>query len=117
MKRIKRIVAVIILLFVVLLVGYSCYTSSRLTGDSKGIDGYLNTTFYARDGGMLAFVDELAWYKGEEQRVVLLEIKSYDQGTIVMTKGDKEYVFTVIDDKALYDEQTKQILTKGERYG
>ena len=117
MKRIKRIIAVVILCVVVLLVGYSCYTGSRLTSYPENLDGYKNKTFYTNDGGMVAFTDEYAWYQTREQEIVLLKILSYEQGVLVMVKDDKEYTFTVIDNDTLYDEQTKEILTKGGRYG
>ena len=117
MKTVKRIIAVVILCVVVLLVGYSCYTGSRLTSYPENLDGYKNKTFYTNDGGMVAFTDEYAWYQTGEQEIVLLKILSYEQGVLVMVKDDKEYTFTVIDNDTLYDEQTKEILTKGERYG
>ena len=117
MKTVKRIIAVVILCVVVLLVGYSCYTGSRLTNYPENLDGYKNKTFYTNEGGMVAFTDEYAWYQTGEQEIVLLKISSYEQGVLVMVKDDKEYTFTVIDNDTLYDEQTKEILTKGERYG
>ena len=117
MKTVKRIIAVVILCVVVLLVGYSCYTGSRLTSYPQNLDGYKNRTFYTNDGGMVAFIDEYAWYTAGEQEIVLLKIDSYAQGVLVMVKDDKEYVFTLIDGDTLYDEQTRQILIKGERYG
>ena len=117
MKTVKRIIAVVILCVVVLLVGYSCYTGSRLTSYPENLDGYKNKTFYTNEGGMVAFTDEYAWYQTGEQEIVLLKISSYEQGVLVMVKDDKEYTFTVIDNDTLYDEQTEQILTKGERYG
>ena len=117
MKTVKRIIAVVILCVVVLLVGYSCYTGSRLTSYPENLDGYKNKTFYTNEGGMVAFTDEYAWYQTGEQEIVLLKISSYEQGVLVMVKDDKEYTFTVIDNDTLYDEQTKEILTKGARYG
>ena len=117
MKRIKRIIAVVILCVVVLLVGYSCYTGSRLTSYPQNLDGYKNKTFYTNDGGMVAFTDEYAWYQAGGQDVILLKIKSYEQGVILMMKDDKEYAFTAVDNDTIYDEQTKEILTKGARYG
>ena len=57
MKTVKRIVAVIILVVFVLLVGYSCYTGSRLTNYPQDLDGYKNKNFYTNDGGMVAFTD------------------------------------------------------------
>lgn len=117
MKRIKRIIAVIILCVVVLLVGYSCYTGSRLTNYPSDIDGYKNKTFYGKDGGMVAFADGYAWYQTDEQEIVLLTVEEYKQGVIIMERNDITYHFTVIDADTLYDEQTQEILTKGERYG
>lgn len=117
MKRIKRIIAVISLCVVVLLVGYSCYTGSRLTEYPKELDGYKNTSFYSNDGSMVAFTDEYAWYQAGGQGIILLKISSYEQGVLVMVKDETQYTFTVIDNDTLYDEQTKTFLKKGERYG
>ena len=117
MKRIKRIIAVIILCVVVLLVGYSCYTGSRLTSYPQSLDGYKNKTFYGKDGGMVAFTDEYAWYQTDEKGIVLLTVEEYKQGVIIMKRNDITYHFTAIDGDTLYDEQTQEILTKGERYG
>lgn len=117
MTKVKRIVAVFVLGLVILLVGYSCYTGSRLTNYPKGLDSYKNTIFYAKDGGMLAFTDGYAWYQSEEQQIVLLQIIEYDQGVILMQREDKEFYFTAIDTESLYDEQTQKFLTKGDWYG
>ena len=54
MKTVKRIIAVVILCVVVLLVGYSCYTGSRLTSYPQNLDGCKNRTFFTNDGGMVA---------------------------------------------------------------
>ena len=112
MKTVKRIIAVVILCVVVLLVGYSCYTGSRLTSCPQNLDGYKNKTFYTNDGGMVAFTDEYAWYQAGGQDVILLKIKSYEQGVILMMKDDKEYIFTAVDNDTIYDEQTELFLVK-----
>ena len=117
MTKVKRILAVVILCFLVLLVGYSCYTGSRLTSYPENLDGYKNKTFYTNEGGMVAFTDEYAWYQTGEQEIVLLKILSYEQGVLVMVKDETQYMFTVIDNDTLYDEQTKTFLKKGARYG
>jgi len=117
MKTVKRIIAVVIVCVVVLLVGYSCYTGSRLTSYPQNLDGYKNKTFYTNDGDMVAFTDEYAWYQAGGQDVILLKIENYEQGVILMLKDDKEYVFTAVDNDTIYDEQTKEILIKGARYG
>ena len=111
MKRIKRIIAVIILSLVVLLVGYSCYTGSRLTGAPKEMYGYKNTTFHASDGGMVAFTNGYAWYK-TEYKVVLLTLESYQDGVIKMTREGEEFYFTAVGRDMIYDEQTQKFLTR-----
>ena len=116
MKGVKRIIAVIILVILVLLVGYSCYTGSRLTDYPKEIDGYKNRTFYVNDGGMVVFKDDYAWYK-TENGIVLLTFENYQDGVIKMTRDGKEYFFLAIDEDTLYDEQTKVFLTERERDG
>ena len=111
MKRIKRIIAVIILCAVVLLVGYSCYTGSQLTGAPKEMYGYKNTTFHTSDGEMVAFTNGYAWYK-TEYKVVLLTLESYQDGVIKMTREDEEFYFTAVGKDMIYDEQTQKFLTR-----
>ena len=110
MKTVKRIIAVVILCVVVLLVGYSCYTGSRLTSYPENLDGYKNKTFYTNDGGMVAFTDEYAWYKIDNYRLVPLQYKSYQGGVLVLVKDNTEYTFTAIDSDTLYDEQRQAFL-------
>ena len=117
MKRIRQIIAVVVLCTLVWLVGYSCYTGSRLTEYPKEMDGYKNTSFYSNDGGMVAFTDEYAWYVTKEQGIVLLTLAGYQDGVITMTRDDEVYCFIAVDNDTLYDKQTKVILTKGVRYG
>ena len=117
MKRIRRIIAIMILCVVVLLVGYSCYTGSRLTDYPKEIDGYKDMTFYSNDGGMVAFTDKDVWYLTKEQGIILLTLAGYEDGVITMTREEKKFYFIAVDNDTLYDEQTKRILTKGARYG
>ena len=117
MKRIRRIIAVVVLCTLVLLVGYSCYTGSRLTEYPKGMDGYKDTTFYGKDGGMVAFTDEYAWYVTKEQGIILLMLAGYQDGVITMIRDKKEFYFIAVDSDTLYDKQTKKILTRGTGYG
>ncbi|MBQ7879420.1 MAG: hypothetical protein IJ317_02100 [Clostridia bacterium] len=111
--KVKRIVAVALLCVLGLLVGYSCYTGSRLTGYPKTLDGYKNTRFYGNDGTMVAFTDEYVWYERAEQGVFLLTLESYEQGVMLLKREGVEYRFTAIDGETLYDEQTKEFLIKG----
>ena len=110
MKTIKRIIAVVFLMFLVLLIGYSCYTGSRLTSYPRDLDIYNDKIFYGEDDGMIAFIDGYAWYKAEEQGIDLFKIEAYEQGTILISRNDKEYAFTAIDCNTIFDEQSNMIL-------
>lgn len=112
MVKVKRIVAILIVLVVVTLVGYSCYTSSRLTNSPQDIESYKNSTFYGKQGGMVAFTDGYAWYQASRKEVILLSVESYEKGVIIMTKEDKEYAFIAIDEDTLFDEQRNMILER-----
>ena len=62
-KGIKRIIAVVLLIVVVLLIGYSCHTGNRLAKSPDSLDGYKRYIFRAKDGTMVAFTDESVWYR------------------------------------------------------
>ena len=112
MTKSKRILAIVILSVVLLLVGYSCYTGSRLTKYPDKIDAYKNQT-YIHDGEiMLAFTDDYAWYSISEQEIILLTITDYSEGVITMKKNDTIYRFVAIDENTIYDENTKHLLTR-----
>ena len=112
MTKVRRILAVILLCALVLFIGYSCYTGSRLMGYPQTLDGYKNTTFYGNDGYRVAFTDGYAWYETGDG-IILLEMQSYADGVIFMTDGEKEYVFTAVGTDTLYDVQTEEFLRKG----
>ena len=54
MKKVKRIIAVAILLLWLFLCGYSCYTGSRVKDIPQSLESYNGSTFYTNDGGMVA---------------------------------------------------------------
>ena len=111
MQGLKRMLSVVLLFVMVLLIGYSCYTGSQLTGAPKEMYGYKHTTFHTSDGGMVAFTNGYAWYK-TEYKVVLLTLESYQDGVIKMTREDEEFYFTAVGRDMIYDEQTQKFLTR-----
>jgi hypothetical protein len=117
MVKVKRIFAVIGLCLVATLVGYSWYTGSRLTNYPQDIEGYKNSAFYGKYGGMIAFTDGYAWYQASWKEVILLNLKSYENGVIIMMKDDKEYSFTAIDADTLFDEQRNMVLERRQGDG
>lgn len=111
-KRVKRIIAVILLVVVVLLVGYSCYTGSRLADYPDNLDCYKRYIFRANDGTMIAVMDENIWYSAGEEPMVLLEVIEYKEGVISMQREGKYYEFVAIDEITIYDTQTGQLLIR-----
>ena len=108
----KRILAVVILILTVLLVGCLVFTGNRLANYPENIDGYKRVVFEGNDNTMVAFTDDKAWYGTGEEQVILLEIVGYEEGVIIMKKNDMAYRFVVIDEKTIYDENSKNLLTR-----
>ena len=108
----KRILAVVLLILTVLLVGCLVFTGNRLADYPKDIEEYKRATFVGKDGTMVAFTENGAWYSADENEVILLEITGYEEGVITMKKNDTTYRFVAIDDKTIYDENTKRLLTR-----
>ena len=111
-KAVRRIITVVLLIAVVWVVGYSCYTCSRLTKHPDTLDGYKGGTFKAKDGTMVAFIEENVWYGVGEESLILLEISEYKEGVITMQRGEIIYEFVAIDENAIYDCQTKKGLVR-----
>lgn len=63
---------------------------------------------------MVAFTDDGAWYGTGENEVILLEITDYSEGVITMKKGEAIYRFVAIDEKTIYDENSKRLLMRRE---
>lgn len=108
----KRILAVALLILTVLLVGCLVFTGNRLANYPDGMDDYKRAVFEGNDGTMVAFTENEAWYHAGEKEVILLEITEYTDGVITMQRNDETYRFVAIDEKTLYDETTKQLLTR-----
>ena len=111
-KRVRRILAVILLTVTALLVGYSCYTGSRLANSPDDLKGYERYVFRSKGGTMVAFTDENVWYGSGGEAVILLEIIEYKEGIITMKREEQNYEFIAIDESALYDMQTKELLIR-----
>lgn len=67
-----------------------------------------------KENTIVAFTDEGAWYGTEDKEVILLEIMDYEDGVITIKKNDTIYRFVAIDEKTIYDENSKQLLTRWE---
>ena len=111
-KVIRRIIAVVLLIVTVLLIGYSCHTGNRLANYPDTLDGYKRYIFRAKDGTMVAFTDENVWYTTGDEPMILLEINEYKKGVILMQREEEYYQFVAIDEKTIYDTQTKELLIR-----
>ena len=111
-KTSKRILAVIILILTVLLVGCLVFTGDRLANYPNDINDYERAVFEGKDNTMVAFTDNGAWYGTGENEIILLEMEDYEEGVFTMIKNDVSYRFVAIDRNTIYDENSKQILTR-----
>ena len=111
-KTSKRILAVALLILTVLLVGCLMFTGNRLADCPKDIEEYKRATFIGRDGTMVAFTEENVWYGTGDMPMILLEIDEYKEGVISMKREGQNYEFVAIDEKTIYDTQTKELLIR-----
>lgn len=111
-RKIKQILAVMILFIGFLLIGCLVFTGNRLADYPEDLEDYKRVTFVGKDNTMVAFTDDGAWYGTGEDEVILLEITDYSEGVITMRKNDTVYRFIAIDESMIYEEGTKQLLTR-----
>ena len=111
-KRVRRILAVILLTVTVLLVGYSCYTGSRLANSPDDLNVYERYVFRSKGGTMVAFTEENVWYGTREETMFLLEISEYKEGVITMKKDEQIFEFMAIDETTIYDCQSGELLMR-----
>ena len=108
----KRILAVAIWIVTVLLVGCLVFTGNRLANYPDDIHDYKRAVFEGKGGTMVAFTENGAWYHAGEKEVILLEITDYSEGVITMKKGESTYRFVEIDCETIYDDNSKNFLTR-----
>ena len=111
-KGVKRIIAVVLLIVVALLIGYSCHTGNRLAKSPDTLNDYKRYVYKAKDGTMVAFTDESVWYGTGDAPLILLEIKDYKEGVISMERDEQVYEFVAIDERTIYDVQTGELLIR-----
>ena len=61
---------------------------------------------------MVAFTEENVWYGTGDMPMILLEINEYKEGVISMKREEQVYEFVAIDEKTIYDTQTKELLIR-----
>ena len=113
----KRILAVVLLILTVLLVGCLVFTGNRLANYPENLDGYKRVVFEGKDNTMVAFTDDGAWYGTGGNEVILMEITDYTEGVITMKKNETVYRFVAIDENTIYDENSKNLLTRRAESG
>ena len=113
----KRILAVSIVFFMALWIGYFAYTGNHMSSFTKDFTKYKSVVYEGRDGTMVAFTENGALYDTVESTVIMLEFMEYTEGVITMEKKDAVYTFVVVGKDMLYDAHTKQILMRRGAYG
>ena len=113
----KRILAVILLLLLVMLVGCLLFTGNRLADYPKEFKDYKSVVYEGKDGTMVAFTESGALYDTVDNAVIIIEFTGYSEGVIAMQKQNTVYIFVAVEKDMLYDENTKQILTRRGAYG
>lgn len=113
----KRILAVSIVFFTILWIGYLVFTGNHMSSFTKDFAEYKSKVYVGKDGTMVAFTGNGALYDTAESTVIMLEFMEYSEGVITMEKQGVVYTFVAVGKDMLYDAHTKQILTRRGAYG
>ena len=113
----KRILAVSIVFFMVLLIGYLVFTGNHMSSFTKDFAEYKSVVYDGKDGTMVAFTENGAMYDTAESTIIMLEFTEYSEGVLTMEKQGTIYTFVAVGKDMLYDENTNQILTRRGAYG
>ena len=108
----KKILAVSIVCFMALVIGYLVFTGNHMSSFTKDFSEYKSAVYEGKEGTMVAFTENGAWYNAGENEVILLEITGFEEGVIAMMKNNEKYRFVAIDEQTIYAENTKEFLTR-----
>lgn len=111
-KTVKRILAVVLLTLLVVVVGCLIYTGNRLNDYPSNLDGYKGEVFSTKDYTILTFTEENIWYGKADEKLVLLELVSYEDGVMTMVRDEKNYRFLAIDENTIYNENEGCLMTR-----
>ena len=113
----KRILAVSIVFFMALWIGYLVFTGNHMSSFTKDFADYKSVVYEGKDGTMVAFTENGAMYDTVENTIIMLEFTEYAEGVITMGKQEVIYTFVAVGKDMLYDAHTKQILMRRGAYG
>lgn len=110
MKTVKRILAVISLILLILVIGYLFHTGSRLFSNNSYEDDYKGTFYqYNNKEYFIEFTDTLNikfYTQGVGKELVF---ESYEDGIFSYKDGETPYYFATVPE-GLYDLQLKVVL-------
>lgn len=110
MKTVKRIIAVVSLLLIIWIIGYLCFTGSRLFSNNSN-EEKIRGTFYQYNNKeyFLEITDTLRAKLYTQGVGKVLEYQSFEDGIITYSDGESPYYFATVPE-GLYDMQLKVIL-------
>lgn len=114
MKTIKRLIAVILLILLVLAGGYLVFTGNRLCfSDTNYLDTVGNR--YVTDNVLLQIEDETKAYYLVGEHVLTLTFVEEQNGVLSFTADGSTYKFVVLSADAVWDPSTKKLLMRRDR--
>ena len=113
----KKILAVSIVCFMALVIGYLVFTGNHISSFTNDFAEYKSKVYEGKDGTMVAFTENGALYDTVENTIIMLEFMEYTEGVITMEKQGVVYTFVAVGKDMLYDANKKQILTRRGAYG
>ena len=110
MKKVKRILAIVFLILVILAIGYLCSTGSRLFSKESNEDALRGTFYQYNNKEYFLEISEDLEAKFYTQGVgKTLTYNNFEEGIVTYVDGETPYYFAVLPE-GLYDMQLRIVL-------
>ena len=111
-KKIRRMIAVLLLIMVLVVIGYFVYTRNQINNYPNDVMDFQGHIFDGNDDTMVVFNKAGVWYYSKEETLSLMEIICYEDGVLTIANKNEVRRFVVINKDMMYDAEEKSILMR-----
>ena len=112
-KRLNRIFSLLTLLVTIFIICYVSYTCKMITNFETSYELLEKSSYKSKNGTMLVFSDEKVWYFTADKTYLCVK-ESYENSELHISSEGQTFIFKVLNEKTIYDKQTKEFLKRGD---
>ena len=112
-KRLNRLFVLFMLLLTISLICYISYTCKMISNAETSYELLEKSSYKSKNGTILAFSGENIWYFTTNKTYVCVK-ESYENSELRISAEGQTFIFKVLDEKTIYDNQTKEFLSRGD---